>query len=62
MGRTWLRQKRLLYNPMADQVGFVGRQGELRILDERLAAAETGRPQVVFVEGEACLLYTSRCV
>jgi DNA-binding CsgD family transcriptional regulator/tetratricopeptide (TPR) repeat protein len=38
---------------MADQVGFVGRQGELRILDERLAAAETGRPQVVFVEGEA---------
>src|ERR1039457_1528517 len=33
--------------------GFVGRQGELRILGERLAAAETGHPQVVLVEGEA---------
>jgi DNA-binding CsgD family transcriptional regulator/tetratricopeptide (TPR) repeat protein len=33
--------------------GFVGRQSELRILDERLAAAELGRPQVVYVEGEA---------
>jgi DNA-binding CsgD family transcriptional regulator len=38
---------------VTDQVGFVGRQGELRILDERLAAAKTGRPQVVFLEGEA---------
>jgi ATP/maltotriose-dependent transcriptional regulator MalT len=36
-----------------DQGGFVGRQEELRILDERLAAAETGRPQVVYLEGEA---------
>ena len=33
--------------------GFVGRQEELRILDERLSDAETGRPQVVFVEAEA---------
>jgi DNA-binding CsgD family transcriptional regulator len=33
--------------------GFVGRQSELRILDDRLAAAATGHPQVVFVEGEA---------
>jgi DNA-binding CsgD family transcriptional regulator len=33
--------------------GFVGRQRELRILSERLAAAEMGQPQVVYVEGEA---------
>ena len=33
--------------------GFVGRQRELRILGERLAAAGTGHPQVVLVEGEA---------
>ena len=33
--------------------GFVGRQSELRILGERLAAAELGHPQVVYVEGEA---------
>jgi predicted ATPase len=32
---------------------FVGRQSELRILSERLAAAETGRPQVVYLEGAA---------
>ena len=38
---------------MTDPVGFVGRHGELRILDERLAAAEMGRPQVVYVEGGA---------
>jgi DNA-binding CsgD family transcriptional regulator len=34
-------------------VGFVGRQSELRILGERLAAAGKGHPQVVYVEGEA---------
>jgi DNA-binding CsgD family transcriptional regulator len=34
-------------------VGFVGRQVELRLFEERLAAAQTGRPQVVFVEAEA---------
>src|ERR1700729_4170577 len=33
--------------------GFVGRQSELRILGDRLAAAELGHPQVVYVEGEA---------
>src|SRR5580692_8189972 len=33
--------------------GFVGRQSELRILGERLAAAGKGHPQVVYVEGEA---------
>jgi DNA-binding CsgD family transcriptional regulator len=38
---------------VTDPGGFVGRQAELRILDERLAAAATGRPQVVYVEGEA---------
>ena len=37
---------------MTGLVGFVGRQGELRILDERLAVAATGNPQVVLVEGE----------
>jgi DNA-binding CsgD family transcriptional regulator/tetratricopeptide (TPR) repeat protein len=34
-------------------VGFVGRQGELRILGDRLAAAGKGHPQVIYVEGEA---------
>jgi predicted ATPase len=34
-------------------VGFVGRQPELRILEERLAAARLGQPQIVYVEGEA---------
>jgi DNA-binding CsgD family transcriptional regulator len=38
---------------MGTQVGFVGRQGELRILAERFALAATGHPQVVYVEGEA---------
>jgi tRNA A37 threonylcarbamoyladenosine biosynthesis protein TsaE len=38
---------------MSALAGFVGRQNELGILGERLAAAETGRPQVVYVEGEA---------
>jgi DNA-binding CsgD family transcriptional regulator len=32
---------------------FVGRQGELHVLGERLAAAGLGHPQVVYVEGEA---------
>ena len=38
---------------MSTPAGFVGRQSELRILGERLAAAEMGQPQVVYVEGEA---------
>jgi hypothetical protein len=35
------------------RAGFVGRQSELSVLDERLAAARTGHPQVVYLEGEA---------
>ncbi|HEY1916244.1 MAG TPA: AAA family ATPase [Streptosporangiaceae bacterium] len=38
---------------MSTQAAFVGRQSELRILGDRLAAAERGHPQVVCVEGEA---------
>jgi DNA-binding CsgD family transcriptional regulator len=38
---------------MSTQVSFVGRQSELGVLAERLAAAGTGQPQVVYVEGEA---------
>ncbi|MGA3221650.1 MAG: AAA family ATPase [Acidimicrobiales bacterium] len=38
---------------MPTRAGFVGRQSELSVLDERLAAARTGHPQVVYVEGEA---------
>jgi DNA-binding CsgD family transcriptional regulator len=41
------------FSLMSAAAGFVGRQSELRILGERLAAAETGHPQVVYVEGEA---------
>ncbi len=39
--------------PVSTSASFVGRQSELRILGERLAAAEMGHPQVVYVEGEA---------
>src|ERR1700677_2628053 len=42
-----------LVSSVNDQGGFVGRRGELRILEERLAAAQMGRPQVVYLEGEA---------
>ena len=38
---------------MPTRVGFVGRLSELSVLDERLAAARTGHPQVVYLEGEA---------
>jgi DNA-binding CsgD family transcriptional regulator len=38
---------------VTDLGGFVGRQTELRILYERLAAVKLGHPQVVFVEAEA---------
>jgi DNA-binding CsgD family transcriptional regulator len=34
-------------------VGFVGRHRELRVLEETLAAARTGRPQVVYIEADA---------
>jgi DNA-binding CsgD family transcriptional regulator len=35
------------------QAGFVGRQSELRTLADRFAAAAAGRPQVIYLEGEA---------
>ena len=38
---------------MSGPVGFVGRQRELRVLEESLAAAEAGRPQVVSIEADA---------
>ena len=38
---------------MNSPAGFVGRHSELRILGDRLAAAETGQPQVVYLEGDA---------
>ena len=38
---------------MDTPVGFVGRQAELRVLEERLGAAQMGRPQVVFIEADA---------
>jgi DNA-binding CsgD family transcriptional regulator len=34
-------------------VGLVGRESERQVLDEQLAAARSGNPQIVFVEGEA---------
>jgi DNA-binding CsgD family transcriptional regulator len=34
-------------------IGFVGREPELRVLEEQLAIAATGQPQIVFLEGEA---------
>ena len=38
---------------MSTSVGFVGRQGELRVLEEGLAAARQGHPKVVYIEAEA---------
>ncbi|MGH3427294.1 MAG: ATP-binding protein [Mycobacteriales bacterium] len=38
---------------MSESAGFVGRRSERQILDEQLAAARTGSPRVVFVEGDA---------
>ena len=38
---------------MPISVSFVGRQSELNVLDERFATAGMGRPQVVYVEGDA---------
>jgi DNA-binding CsgD family transcriptional regulator len=37
---------------MSAPAGFVGRQLELRMIEERLAAVRMGHPQVVLVEGE----------
>ncbi|MGD0246157.1 MAG: AAA family ATPase [Streptosporangiaceae bacterium] len=38
---------------MTTRTGFVGRHSELRILNDRLAAATMGQPQVVYLEGDA---------
>ena len=38
---------------MSTSVGFVGRRGELRVLEEGLAAAQQGHPKVVYIEAEA---------
>ena len=38
---------------MTAPIGFVGRREEIRILQSRLADAQIGHPQVVFVEAEA---------
>ncbi len=38
---------------MSGPVGFVGRHRELRVLEETLAAARAGRPQVVYIEADA---------
>ncbi len=38
---------------MSTSVGFVGRQDELRVLEEGLAAAQQGHPKVVYIEAEA---------
>jgi hypothetical protein len=38
---------------VAPTAGFVGRQDELAILSERFSEAARGRPQVVYLEGEA---------
>ena len=38
---------------MAPTAGFVGRQDELAVLSERFSEAARGRPQVVYLEGEA---------
>lgn len=43
-------QRRL---PFANRGVFVGRAGELAVLEEAAAAARRGQPQVVLVEGEA---------
>ncbi len=42
-----------LARSVSGQVEFVGRQSELRVLEEALAAARAGRPQVVYIEADA---------
>ena len=37
---------------MSGPVGFVGRQRELRVLEEKLSEARTGHPQVVYLEAD----------
>jgi ATP/maltotriose-dependent transcriptional regulator MalT len=47
------RQENIRASAVAIQSAFVGRREELGILADRLAAAELGHPQVVFLEGDA---------
>src|ERR1700685_4672601 len=47
------RPRRRRGSAVAPRAGFVGRQDELAILSERFSEAARGRPQVVYVEGEA---------
>jgi putative protein kinase ArgK-like GTPase of G3E family len=42
-----------LARSVSGPVGFVGRHRELRVLEETLAAARAGRPQVVYIEADA---------
>jgi hypothetical protein len=47
------RPRRGRGSAVAPTAGFVGRQDELAILSERFSEAARGRPQVVYLEGEA---------
>src|SRR5579863_934062 len=47
------RPRRSRGSAMVPAAGFVGRQDELAILSERFSEAARGRPQVVYLEGEA---------
>jgi DNA-binding CsgD family transcriptional regulator/tetratricopeptide (TPR) repeat protein len=47
-----LRQVRLRVSFVSVASGFVGRQPELGLLGERFAMAQSGQPQVVWLEGE----------
>ena len=47
------RPRRSRGSAVAPTAGFVGRQDELAILSERFSEAARGRPQVVYLEGEA---------
>ena len=41
-----------LASEMSGPAGFVGRQRELRVLEEKLSEARTGHPQVVYLEAD----------
>ena len=47
------RPRRSQGSAVAPTAGFVGRQDELAIFSERFSEAARGRPQVVYLEGEA---------
>ncbi len=48
----WLPHQTTLASTVSGPVGFVGRQRELRTLEEKLAEARTGHPQVVYIEAD----------